>query len=506
MGAAFLRLMDGAFLRLKGGARRLVVLGAVAAALAIFLLILKLTPPPSPGQSVSIREGEPDEIRLLQIQNTHGAFEIRRSGEGYEVHDIPAQLVDYQRFLHLMGDCASLRAARIAASREDDLAAYGLAAPSASVLVRYASGSDLEFYIGNIEPVSKNVYFSVRGKSPVYLMNAATAYNFTCEPDAYIDRQVTEELALSSPISAVIGADFHGTGIERSISVESALYGGDEVRRKALSFGAASHLVRMGGDCFEMDQTYGVEVLGSLLGVRASGVEAYNCSNGRLAEMGFNEPWLIIDFNYVNSAEGDMRKLTLSVTPVRNGAAQPATRAEAMYLIRRNNEDIVFRSGFLPFMGVDAGKLMTRRYLSPLIMDLDGVSVAAAAVGDKLDFTLGAESNAEKTVMLNGKQFDITVFRKLYRLLTSASHDGEPAGEIGDLTETPADPLITVEYRYRDAGKPPDIIKFYRGPVRKLIAVINGKPVQFGMRDAYAARVAEACAAIKADRDFDEIW
>ena len=555
------------------GRKRFILLGAIAAALAFVFIMLKINPPGRETQEIIIRQGEPGDIRRLLIQNGFGEFEIRYTGEGYEVHDIPAPLVDYDRFMELMEFCATPRANKLAArpasgvNADKDMAngasdvagvsmandasdvagigmangagdgvgeeagngfgAYGLETPAATVSVQYVSGPDLTFYIGGFEPVSKSVYFNVAGNRSVYLMDTKIAADFLCPPKGYISLDVTESSAFTSPLSAVIDASFFGGGLERPVVIESVAYGGEELKRLALSYGAASHLVHLGDDTFELDQTYGIQVLGSLLGITAADIEAYNCTNDELFGMGILTPWLYIDFdlavsNYGNADaggdsveygggadagvdvggggssggvggyEGNAFNLRLSVVPLGDGK----------YLVRRNAEDIVYITDKLAFMSIDEEKLMNRWYLSPMIMDLSGVS--ASVSGFDLNFELGGESNAGRTVKLNAENFDITVFRKFFRLLTSASNDGELLSD-SDLN---VDALVTViEYRYLDPLKPPDRIEFYMGPgTRKLIAVVNGKPVKYGIRSMFYTRVTEACYAILDGKDFDADW
>jgi hypothetical protein len=300
-----------------------------------------------------------------------------------------------------------------------------------------------------------------------------------------------------------VNAAFAGGGYERPIVIESVTYGGEELRRRALSFGAATHLVRIGDDTFKLDQTYGIKALGALAGITATGVEAYNCAPALLDEMGFGTPWLTADFDMAYDSSGARRGYRLAFVPADGGG----------FLARRDGDDVVYRVPRLEFMDMDPGRLMARWYLSPLIMDLRGVAVTAG--GRELRFTLSdgvagsgvsggsGGAAADRSVSLDGAAFDIGAFRKLFRLLVSASNDGE---ELAAQTPVEHEPIVTIEYDYLSGLKKADIIEFRRGPTRRLAVTLNGRQVRYGMRDAYAARVAEACAAILAGDDFDEHW
>ena len=473
------------------GARRLAFLCAAVAALALILFVIKIIPSPTAsGTEIVFREGEPGDISFISIQNAYGLFEVRSEEDGYTVHDIPARHVDYDRFVKLMGDLAAPRAKGVAAEKPADRSVYGLDTPRAEVAVQYKSGPDFKLYIGDVEPVGKSVYFSVQGNSAVYLMDAAVAANMTCAPKDFIDRRVTEELTFASPLDAVINAAFIGGGLERAISIVSVMHGGEEIRRAALSFGAATHLVHTGDDVLKLDQTYGIKMLGALTGIVAKDVEAYNCTSERLEAMGFGTPWMIADFSVIIDDGGSISNYTLFFLPADSGE----------YLVKLGGEDVVYRVERPDFMDIDPGRLTARWFLTPFIMDLRGVRVVA---GDNcLNFKLSGKSNADRKVALDGVDFDMKKFRKLFRLLTGASNDGESLTAAYGGTE----PIVSVEYEYSNGLKDNDIIEFRRGPPRRLAVSVNGKQVSYGMRDAYAKRVSEACAAILNGEDFDINW
>lgn len=468
--------------------RLVALLGGVVAALALTLALLLLNPPAQTNPALLLREGDITEIISVNIQNTHGAYTVTAKDGGYEVFDIPAPLVDYERFLLLMNDCATLKALRVVDENPTDLALFGLDKPQATLHVEYLRGAPFDLRIGNTEPVSGNVYAEHGGR--VYLIKQPYAQSYLNPARALISPYVTEPLALSSPLSAVLDATFTGGPLAQPVVLQAVVSTNEDLVREATSFGAASHLVRVGNDTFELDQTYGVEVLGSLLGIQAQDIVAYNCTAEQFAEHGFNKPWMQVAFQLMNNTEGKVQNLQLTIVK----------QAEDQYLMRRGEEDVIYQVGSLPFLGIDPGPLMMRWYLSPLILDLDSVSVTLPET--TLDFQISGEANADKQATLNGQPMEIETFRKFYRLLTSASHDGA-------LLDAPAptgQPLLTVQYTYLDKAKQPDLIQFYAADARKIIVVLNGNMVEYGLREMYVTRLLEAATALQTGTDFEENW
>lgn len=468
----------------------LVIMGAVVAALAVGLAVLLLNPPKADDGGLVIYDTAPSNIQTIEVENGFGRYTVRAEGEGYHVHDIPAELVDHDTFMLLMNSSSNVKAKQLVEEKPDDLALYGLDAPMARVKVTYKQGKSLELALGKVETVGGGVYFQAGGGGAVYLMDTYKALSFTSAAANYISRNVTEPLALSSPLSAVLDASFIGGGLQAPVVVQSVSAGGEVLAREALSYGAVTHLVRLGDDTFELDQTYGIEVLGSLLGIRAKTVEAYNCSPEQVAAYGFGTPWLQAEFDLMNNMDGEVYRLLLSVVPIEDGE----------YLIRRNEEDIIYRVPQQAFMQIDPGKMMMRWYMTPLIMDLSGVTVTGG--GQTLDFEISGETNAEKQASLNGAPMDMALYRKFHRLLTSASNDGERL----EAPQVAGQPLLVIEYRYNDPEKAPDRVEFYPGEVRKVTVVVNGNPIEYGMREMFVTRALEACKAVLAGEDFEENW
>ena len=446
--------MDG-----NGSWRSLIGLAVVTGALAILVALLLWFPDREKNGENRFRDGNAADIQTVEIENQRGAFTVRAADGGYIVHDIPAALVDYGRFSTMMEACANLRAIRrvdgSTAGGVRELAEYGLDPPAAEVRVEFDGGPPLAFRVGRMEIVTGCVYFTVNGEDDIYMMEGRYGACFTGSPKDYITRAVTEPLVLSSPLSALLDVSFSGEGVAESFTVRSVASGNVETKREALSFGAVTHLVNAGGLIAELDQTEGIAALGALIGITALDIEAYNCTPEQITAFGLDDPRLRVSFDIMNNTEGVATPLTLDFVPVPS-LVQPAANSSGSgkpeYLVRRNGEDIVFRVTELPFMRLNPRRLMTRWYLTPLIMDLGGLRVTAGE--HDLDFSITGKSGSVLAVTLGGRPLDVELFRKLHRLLVSANREVTSL-ERRAAENTAADavapmeiePVASVEYR-----------------------------------------------------------
>jgi hypothetical protein len=321
----------------------------------------------------------------------------------------------------------------------------------------------------------------------VYMMAAENAKDFLAPKERYVSHNVTPELAAENPLSAVQDVTFSGSALQEPIVIQSVGAGDADVRMAAMSFGAATHLVR-GRGVHELDQNYGMSVIGSLLGIKAVSVRGYSLTAADIAAMGFGSPYMTAEFGLKNGTE-DVSRIVLSIvkTPEGDFLAHVAGRA-AVYVIAKP-----------AFADISYPKLILRWFLSPLLLDISEVTVETGT--QKVDIAYTRASNSDQTAIANGQAVDIALFQAFYRLITSASSDGEylpdaaPSGM----------PELTITYRYKDGAKADDVIRLYPGGMRRMLAEVNGV-TEFDIRESFAIRVAAACEALLAGTPIEESW
>jgi len=464
------------------------IAAAVVAMLAAAALVLLLSPEKMVEDSeVSFRTGDALDVVQVDITNEVDTLNISFTGEGYRVDDIPADVVDVKKLIDLLSACSTVTALRTVASAPQDLDAYGLARPVAWVEIIYADESALTLLIGDEERVTGDTYFSVEGDPAVYLMAAERSAGFLLPKKAYVETQVTPELALSSPLSALLDVTFVGGRLAEPITVEAVATKDPDVVRAAMSFGAATHIVR-GTGIYELDQTYAVEMLGPLLGITAYDIVAYGLTPREIMAFGFNRPTMQVAFDLKNGIDVEVQSYVLAVL-AKDGA----------FYMTCNDRGVIYAVPEPAFLQIEYGKLAVRWFLSPFLMDVRAIELTTA--GEDHSFVITGETSAETRVTYNGKEMDVGRFRTLYGLLTSAAHDGRLLEEI----EVEGEPLLRLTYYYVDEKKQPDVMELYPGDARRVYVRVNGV-TELAMPETYLIRVQNALSILQTDDPIETDW
>ena len=472
--------------------QKLALAGLIVIAVLAACLIVWNSKAKTPYSDVKIFvEKEPADITDLSVKNASGGYRVwfDETEDGYVFDDIPVNLLDIEGFYALMDHACAFGSLRLVEQHANDLAKYGLENPRAEVAVTFADDAVFSLAIGDKEKVSGNYYGEVLSPEEagnVYLFAEEDVLYYLLRKEAYISTQVTPQLMVSSPLSAVRDITFSGTALSRPVSI-TAVSGADrEVVLAAKSFGPATHLVRMKG-VYELDQTYGIEILGSVLDIRAVDVAAYNVTAEQLSALGFDEPYLQVDFSLKNGTDY-IADYQLRLVP-----------EGGYYLAYMLGSGVVFRIEPPAFAALKETKLCLRWFLSPLRTDVADLTVS---FGDaSYTFTSWIDDDGTIKAAVNGEEMDTEQFFRFYRLVTSACSEGIC---LEDPVNT-GDPVMTITYNYNIEGKAPDVMKLYKGSLRRVNVEINGV-TEFDMRAAFVDVVMDACTKALSDEAIRELW
>lgn len=456
---------------------RLVIAGAVTVAvLGILFALLMEAPLEETSAGIVFTNAEPTEIQSVVVQNDLGSYRFYYEGEGYVLDDIPPEIANVDAFIAFMINCGKLSAVQKLDKKGGELADYGLAAPKATADITFFDGTAIQLAIGDMEKISQNYYATVKDFDGVYVINGETAGQFLKPKEQIISRLVTPELAVSSPLSAVRDVVFKGGGLNEPIYIQATSGGGQDVKLAAMSFGTATHIVH-GTGVYQLDQTYGVEILGSLFGVEATGIPGYNLSPQEITNFGFDNPYMTVEYNMVNNPEGKAESCVLKLVKI----------DENRFYILRQGVNTVYEIGREPFIDLQYDKLILRWFLSPLIMDLSSVTVETP--DNSYTFHIDNTDRKNPNVTYKGKKIDVDWFRSLFRLVTSAANDGT---YLGQLQKPEGDEVLKIKYEYSEPQKQPDVIELYTGATRRVNVFVNGVG-GFAMKDTFVTRVLDTC-------------
>ena len=461
----------------------------VVAGLAAVLAALLLSTPDSGAEHHVFSNHAATDVASVQVENELGAVSVTTRDGGYIIDGVPAELVDTSAFIEFLTACSQVSAQQQVAGGQADLEQYGLAQPQAQMTAAYTDGESLTVRLGSQESISGDYYCCVEGENGVYLLPAEYAQWYLIAKESLISFRLTPELAVSSALSAVQDVTFSGKALEAPITIESVSAGDEEVKQLARSFGAATHIVR-GAGVYELDQTYALTMLTPLCGMTGQSIVSYGLTEEQVDGMGFADPYLQVEFDYKNGADTVEHYVLRFLPAVEDGTYfyANAQGSGVVYLVERP-----------AFMDLEYEKLLLRWFLSPLLMDVSGVTVESAA--GRHEFQVDNTDARNPVITLNGSVVDTDLFRSFFKLLGSAASDGDYLG-VQPEAETPA--VMTITYHYTD-GKADDVMALHAGGTRRMNVYVNGV-CEFAMKETFVERVNQALSALQAGESFDINW
>ena len=461
----------------------------VVAVLAVALVVLILNPVNSEAESYVLSSRNATEIAAVHVEHEAGAIDVKTQDGGFLVEGVPAELVDVELFIEFLTACSEVNALQKVDAKGKDLADFGLSPCQAWVLVTYTDGEELSLELGNVEPLSGNYYCAVEGEKDIYLISGETAAFYQMVKEDFISFYVTPELTVSSALSAVRDVTFSGGPLAEPVTIESVSAGDEEVRQLARSFGAATHIVR-GNGVYELDQSYGLEMLTPLCGMQGASIVYYDLTAAQEDELGFADPYMQVEFDYKNGTEAAEHFVLRFLPAVEDGT---------FFYVNAAGSGMVYVIERPAFMDMVYEKLLLRWFVSPLLMDVEGITVESG--GKTYDFTVDHTDAKNPVAALNGETVDIALFRSLFQLFNSAASDGEYL----NVQPVPsAAPMMKITYHYTE-GKADDVLALYAGGTRRVNVYVNGV-CEFAMKDAYVERVNQALSAIQKGESFDINW
>lgn len=469
--------------------RLTVVAASIVLALALALVILWKNPPRAETVDLILSDRMATDLASVRVENASGTIDIYAQDGGYVINGVPSELVDVDAFIEFMAGCASLTAKQIVQTGDLSDADFGLDAPQASVVAAFVDETGLTLRIGSQEPVSGAYYCAAEGRDEVFVIEQAAAERFFIRKEAFVSFYVTPKLNVSSPLSALGDVRFTGGELAFPVEIESVSAGGEAIKQLARSFGAATHIVR-GEGVYELDQTYGLNALAPLCGLTAQAIMGYGYSESQIDEMGFAEPYMQVAFDYRNGTESATHYV-LRLLPAKDDGSlfyANVKGGSVVYIIRRE-----------AFIDLSYEKLLLRWFLSPLLMDVRGISIDTGS--RQYEFALDQIDPKNPAVTMNGQPLAIDAFRKLFQLLGSAANDGS---YLGVQPAPTGEPLMTITYRYTE-GKRDDVMALFAGEARRVNAYVNDV-CEFAMKDAFVERVLQALDALESGEAFDINW
>lgn len=470
-----------------------------ALALAVLLLALLggagwfLLKSPAPAETpeakaLSVVSRKPEEVRQIEISNSHGSYTVAQGEGGWQVGDLPAAHVNGEYVHMLLDECSDIRYVSVACEDVGRKEEFGLSQPEAEVAITYTDGSSEELLIGAKEPVSSGRYFMERDGSKILLMKENRSIRFTMELERYLNIIIIPPEQTASVLSELQDMHFSGSSLPEPIELKAVLPEREELQTIGISFGSVTHLL-MGDSVYEANPTKLMEIGDGLLGLLSEEVVDYNCSEGELVSYGFDTPFLEIEFDYKNGKEAEVVPYRLRIS-----------KQEEEYLATVNDEGIVYRILDLPFLHIKYEDLVLRWFVSPFISEVAALSVAMD--GQETRYEISGENVKDISVTRDGEPVADELFRSYYNLVTSAAFDGEMLPQEPELS---GEPLAVIRFEYKKEGKADDVIRVFPGQMRRVYVEVNGS-CRFMMRENFLTVLAAAGEALLRGETFATDW
>jgi hypothetical protein len=459
-------------------------------ALVFFLLTRRQDEPVKKPQLLVDRKM--DEIEEIRISNQFDSYSVYQEEGGFAIADLPMDLVYAEYLLMLLDEASRVEYIEIVSLFERpvislNLAPYGLDRPLGAAFIRYSSGESLSLIFGAVERISGGQYFMVEGGDTVYLMDHSRVVRFLQPLKRFINFEIVPVRTVSSPLSTIKSLTLSGRAFPRPVFISEIRTDNEEEMRDALAFGAVTHLIRSPYQR-KIDQKETIDVFGSLSGLLNIEVLDYNCGDTVLAEYGLNDPLVKAEFVFKRGNDFKPENIVLKVALY-----------QGSYILMRDDQRVVHRMERKPFFMTSYEKLVSRWFLTPFITDVKSIVIRSG--GRDYSFELSGEDNRSLEAELEGAKLDMSLFRKFYTLLVSASSDSllledpEPTGQ----------PVLSVVFYYRDPLKKPDAMIFSPGSLRRLYVSVNGV-TEFACLERYAQTLETALSALVRGEDFRSEW
>lgn len=431
------------------------------------------------------------EVSEVKIKNKAGAYTVKKQGSsGYKVHDIPKSVVNMDYVALLLDECSQITYEEVVEDGTEELKAYGLDVPVSTVDITYDDNLSVQLLLGIEEPVSKGRYAMLTGSRQVVLLKGSRCVRFLMPVEKYINYIIIEPNKSTDVLRALGNVTFGGSRFSQPVVLkEVTADSGKELLRQAASFGAVTHIVTA-PVLHEADPAGLTAVADSLMGLLSEGVVAYNCTEQTLAKYGFDTPLLTVDFDYKNQQEGGPEHIQLKLSQMEDGTK----------IVTRDEDGIIYKIADVAFTETTYDSLILRWFLSPLLADVKVLEIETEEQVYRIE-TSGAKPK-ELMAMMNGQKLDSDLYRKFYNLIVSAAADGAILEESPELGEKP---LMEIRFLYEDELKLADVLKLYKGPLRKHYVEVNGV-CEYTIREKYLSCVQEALAALPKGSNFAQDW
>lgn len=477
----------------------LIVAAALLAAMIFALVALNKAPEPAAASSSSAAveqiyvtggasAGVPSSV---EISNETGRYKVINRAPEAGTTDLTIEgwekfSLDNYGLGGIITNSAALAAKRVVSENPsaDELAAYGLDKPRATVKIHNADGSSVTVLIGADAPGGEGVYVRRGDGGAVYLVTSTITDKYLCPDFDYISKTVTPT---DPEYKGFERAVLSGSNYPEPITIIRTPETTVEAAGMSLHTHSIISPINVG-----LNSSKGVEALSTAYGITASKVVDVGDDAVTLAKYGLTEPAAEIAVTGVDAESS----FTLRIS---------ATDGDGNVYLIKNGSPVIYQlsASTLAWLPLKLFDLMDRMAVVPNIVNVSQIKLTTP---DKTYiFDLIGEDDA-LVINLNGEKLPdvkkedgtavdyVKNFRQLYQTMIGATYTDETE-LVPAVNEKP---LVQIEYIYKESlDRDNDVISFYSGPTRKTVMVLNGGKPYLGS-SVYLDRLIEDAAKVAA--------
>lgn len=453
-----------------------IILLAVAAVLLAGMAAALIWLQKQPASDEEVAEAEPviyitgSEKTLaplrIEVQNEYGGYVLYDRQPGTEEHEwmiegLEQLSLDKYGMMSVVNNSCMMTAKSVVVDEADnqELADFGFKRPRAFVTVKDPEKT-VVLLIGNDAPGGEGVYVSHINGRTVYLVASSAVERVLYPKLVFVNAAVTAGDSQSTVFKRLT---LSGENYPEPIVIE-------ETPEDAVSAGGItmnSHRI-MSPVNAGLDSQNGLAPLNGVFGLTADEVVAVQNDTETLRKYGLENPAAVVK---VETDDEEAGSFTLRVSdPDANGNV----------CLIKDGSPVIYRlsADYLPWLGLSLFDIREKLAILPFIDNVSGVRVitpektytfSLSGEGDNFSVTLDG-APVKEAVDSNGKTIDgVANFRQFYQVLIFARYDEETQ----DAPTEDAQPLLSIEYSYRD-GSPADTVSLYAGPPRRAFISLNG--------------------------------
>ena len=448
---------------MKKQLKLIVIIAVVTAVLALALWGISLIPKDDTGvssgvsQAVKLYEVEKGNVKSLKVKNAWGEYELLSDGNGGFIEE---NIKDFKQYTanvtSVVNAACKVTAKRMIEENCDNLEKYGLDNPKIIAQLTDNNDKTYKLSIGNEAPSGGN-YFLYNDENTVYTISLISVTSLEFSPLDLVDIVLTDTLEDLS----YERIELFGTVREKPIVIVNMDSLADEDDTVLFAYDIISP------GSAHLEANIANEFLYSFSGMYANRAEVLHPTKEDLTKYGFDNPYSTVKIETVDKTQN------ITVGKV---------EGDKVYVMR-DDVDIIFEASkeVLTWIETQYEDLVSNIFLTPYIGDISDVTIK---FDDKsYSFKTEYSDETDLTATYKGAEIDPDNFKRFYQVLVSAYLENYSE-------ETPTGtPSLTLTYSYKDGRE--DELELYQSTEdpRKVVIVLNEKPMNFLMRYNFMEKV-----------------